>query len=378
MMKRVAVFMMAAVCTAVMSGCAAPKPIDIGFSAQLTGRQAELGVQERNGVMLAVDEINAAGGINGRKINLIVKDDLGTPEGAVAADTELAQQKVVCIVGHATSAQTLAGLPVAQEHGIIMMSPTTSTAALSGVDDNFFRIIQSLVERGRGLAEFVYHEKKQEKLAVIYDTVNKAYVDSFWRVFSEKYQSLGGTIVAEAPFSSSESNTDFDSLIKKQSETGAQALLIIAADTDTALIAQRVRIAGWTVPLYSSAWAQTEILIKNGGKAVEGMVLEQSFPLGSQAEKYVAFKERFRSVYGKDPAFAAAFGYETLMVLAEALEATKGEPQGLKEALQGIKNFPGLIDTLSIDSNGDVIRPYYLGEVKNAVFADLENYSGIQ
>lgn len=359
-------------------GCSEPRTIDIGFSAQLTGRQAELGVQERNGVMLAVDEINEAGGIGGRKVNLIVKDDFGTPEGAVSADTELAQKKVVCIIGHATSAQTLAGLPVAQKNGIIMMSPTTSTAELSGEDDNFFRIIQSLVDRGRGLAEYVYKEKRQTKLAVIYDTVNKAYVDSFWRVFSEKYRELGGVVVAEDTFSSSNANTDFESIVKKQSGSGAQALLIIAADTDTALIAQHARIVGWDVPLYSSAWAQTDILVKNGGKAVEGMVLEQSFPLGSTAEKYVSFKERFKSVYGKDPAFAAAFGYETMQVLAQALAETKGESQGLKEALLEIRNYQGLVDTLSIDPNGDVIRPYYLGEVKNAAFVDLENYSGIQ
>lgn len=374
-MKTVFVLMMSAM---LMTSCANSKPVYIGFSAQLTGKQAELGIQERNGAMLAVNEINASGGIDGRKLELIIKDDLGTPEGAVAADTELAEQKVVCIVGHATSGQTLAGLPVAEKNDIIMMSPTASTAELSGKDDHFFRIIQSLVERGQGLAEYIYKEKKQTKVAVIYDTVNKAYVDSYWKVFSEKYKEIGGTIVSEDSFSSAETGVDFDKILKKQQELGAEALLIIAADTDTALISQRAKIVGWEVPLYSSAWAQTDILIKNGGKSVENMVLEQSFPLGSKAEKYLAFQEQFRKAYEKDPAFGAAFSYETLYVLAHALKETKGEAKGLKSALLKIKDFPGLIDTLSITPNGDVIRPYYLGEVKDSKFQDLENYSGVQ
>ncbi|CAG0964133.1 partial Leucine-, isoleucine-, valine-, threonine-, and alanine-binding protein, partial [Anaerolineae bacterium] len=124
--------------------CAGNVPIRVGFVAQLTGVQAELGVQERNGVQLAVEEINAAGGIAGRPIELIVQDDLGTPEGAQAADRELIGAGVVAIVGHATSAQTISGLAVTNPARIVMLSPTATTPELSGLDDYFFRIGYSL------------------------------------------------------------------------------------------------------------------------------------------------------------------------------------------------------------------------------------------
>jgi branched-chain amino acid transport system substrate-binding protein len=114
------------------------EPIIIGFSAQLTGGQAELGVQERNGVQLAVEKINESGGIAGREISLIIHDDLGIPKEAESGDGELIKQGVIAIIGHATSAQTLAGLKVTNPANVIMIAPTVSTPELSGLDDYFF------------------------------------------------------------------------------------------------------------------------------------------------------------------------------------------------------------------------------------------------
>jgi len=353
-------------------GCEKKEPIKIGFSAQLTGKQAELGVQERNGVELAFDEVNKAGGIAGRPIVLVIKDDLGTPAGAINADKELIAENVVCIIGHPTSAQTLAALPTAEAGKTILMSPTTSTSALSGKDDGFFRIIQSLVDRARGLAEYVFKVQKAQKLTVIYDSENQAYVQSFWVQFSNRYKELGGAVVAEKAFSSSKEDVDFDKLVADARASQADALLIVAADTDTALIAQRVRIGGWNVPLYTSEWAQTDVLLKNGGNAVEGMVYEQSIAMGSKGKAFTDFKNAFTARYGREPAFGAVFGYETAKVLAKALEQSKGNKEGLKQGLLGIKDFQGLVDKMSIDQYGDVIRPYYLGKIEKGVFVDMD------
>ena len=119
-------------------GCSGKKAIRIGFVAQLTGVQAELGVQERNGVQLAMEKINAKGGIGGRPVELVVRDDLGTPEGARAADRDLIEAGVVAIIGHATSGQTMVGLSVTNPARVVMLSPTATTPELSGLDDFFF------------------------------------------------------------------------------------------------------------------------------------------------------------------------------------------------------------------------------------------------
>ncbi|MDD5170034.1 MAG: ABC transporter substrate-binding protein [Syntrophales bacterium] len=354
-------------------GCTKREPVLVGFVAELTGRQPELGVQERNGVQMAIEKINTSGGVAGRQIELIVRDDLGTPEGAVAADRELVKAGVVAIIGHATSGQTVAGLPVANAAHIVMMSPTTSATDLSGKDDYLIRVLPTLRDRARGLAQQMYKRHAMTRAAVIYDTHNTAYVQSYLKTFEEEYRSLGGKIAGEAAFSSAE-RQDFDALLSRLRTGNPEGLLIIASDNDTALIAQRARLIGWKVPLFTSAWAQTETLIKNGGQAVEGIEFELAYAMNSQSPSFLDFKTRYQERFGRAPSFGAMLGYETSLVLAAALQKTGGKATGLKEILLGIKDFQGLVDTFSFDQYGDVIRPFYLGAVRDGKFVDLERF----
>ncbi len=357
----------------ILTGCGNREPIRLGFVAELTGRQAELGVQERNGVQMAIEKINASGGIAGRRIELVARDDLGTPEGAGNADRELIRMGVAAIIGHATSGQTIAGLPVVNEAHVVMLSPTTSTTELSGKDDYLFRVVQTLSDRAKGLARHIYQHRGVTRLAVIYDTNNAAYVRSYRNAFVEGYSSLGGKIAGEAGFSSIE-RPDFDLLLSKLRTNRAEGLLIIASDNDTAFIAQRSRLMGWKALLFTSAWAQTETLIKNGGMTVEGMEFEQAYGMGSQSPAFLDFKARYQERFGRAPSFSAALGYEAAIVLGAALHKTGGKAVGLKEALLGIRDFQGLVDPFSFDKNGDVMRPFYLGVVRDGKFVDLQRF----
>jgi len=347
------------------------KPVLIGFAAQLTGRQAELGVQERNGVLLAVEEINAAGGVAGRPIELIVQDDLGTPEGARASDRELIGAGVVTIIGHATSGQTIAGLAVTNPARVVMLSPTVTTPELNGLDDFFFRVVCSLVDRARALAQHIYQGHNINRIAVIYDTDNAAYSKAYLQALGDKYQSLGGKVVAEANFSS-KAQSDFASPVAQLRAGNPDGLLIIAADIDTALIAQRTRLMGWPIPLFTSSWAQTETLINNGGQAVEGLEIECVNALNNQSPDYLDFKTRYQARFGQAPSFGAKFGYEAAKILAAALQKTGGKADGLAQSLVGIKNFKGLTDVFSFDRYGDVIRPFYLCTIRDGKYVDIE------
>ncbi len=112
-------------CLALLSsGCSSLAPIRIGFAAELSGKQNELAINLRDGVQLAVDDINASGGIKGRPVELLIEDDLGTPEGAKAAENKLIDAGVVAIVGHLTSGQTAAGYQVATERKTVLISAT--------------------------------------------------------------------------------------------------------------------------------------------------------------------------------------------------------------------------------------------------------------
>jgi len=351
--------------------CTGKEPIHVGFVAQLTGVQAELGVQERNGAQLAVAEINAAGGVAGRSIELIIKDDLGTPEGAQAADRELIKAGVVAIIGHATSAQTMAGLAVSNPAHVVMLSPTTSTSELSGQDDYFFRIAETVVARAHQLSRRVYQGRHINRIAVIYDTDNTAYAKAYLEAFADKFQSLGGTLVSKTDFSS-KAKPNFTPLLTQLRASNPNGLLIIAADIDTALIAQRTRLMGWPIPLFTTSWAQTETLIHNGGRAVEGLELEVNSTLTSQTPDYLDFVARYQNKFGRVPSFGGILGYEAAKVLAIALQKTGGKAEGLVQALIGIKNFKGLSEIYAFDKYGDVVRPDRLGVIRNGKYADIE------
>ena len=117
-----------------LTGCDNNKPIKVGFVGGLTGRLSDLGIAGRNGVIMAIEEINKAGGINKRPIELITKDDKQDPEVAVNVDKELIDEGVVAIIGHMTSAMSIAALPLINKKQILMISPTTSTNKLFGIE----------------------------------------------------------------------------------------------------------------------------------------------------------------------------------------------------------------------------------------------------
>ncbi len=350
--------------------CTKSKPVLVGFAGQLSGVQAELGVQERNGVQLAFSEINAAGGIDRRQVELLVQDDLGTPQGAQAADSELIKANVVAIIGHPTSAQTLAGVLVTNPAKVVMLSPSTSTPALTGKDDYFFRIVQTMTAQATHSAKYLYNDRNLRRVAVIYDTVNAAYTTAYLDAFAAEYNSLGGKVVAKTSFSS-KNKPDLIPLIKQLRTNNPDFLLIIAPDIDAALIAQRVRSIDWQIPLFTTSWAQTETLINNGGKAVEGMEIELISAVSSKNPEYRDFTKRYEDKFGRSPSFGAVLGYEAAQVLAAALQKTGGKAEGLKPALLGIKKFRGLSDEFGFDKYGDAVRPIHLGVIRDGKYVSI-------
>ena len=354
-----------------LKGFMIKKPILIGFAAQLTGIQAECGVQERNGVQMAVETINATGGIAGRKIELIIRDDLGIPEKAQAADRELIKAGVLAIIGHATSAQTQAGLEVTNPAKVVLMGPTISTPELSGLDDYFFRVYPPFKDSAQAFAQYIYRRSGITQLAIIYDSDNAAYAKTYSTIVASEFQSLGGTITSELSFSSA-AQSDFSPLLLKLRASKAEGLLIIASDIDTALIAQRTRLMDWQTPLFTSCWAQTDTLINNGGQAAEGIKFEQAYALTSQSPTFLEFQAHYQTRFGQAPSFGAAHAYDSFLVLAAALEKTEGKPEGLRQALLETHDFKGLMNTFSFNRFGDVERPIYLSTIRDGKFITLE------
>lgn len=353
-------------------GCTLRRPIRIGFAGELTGRRAELGVDGRDGARLAVETINDAGGVAGRPIELVVRDDLGTPEGAREAARQLIDEGVVAIVGHMTSAQTVAAVPVTEAAGMLLLSPTASTPDLSAKDDLFFRINPTNSLGAHLLARHVFQEREISRVAVIFDTDNGIYTRFYRDAFVEGIEGAGGLLVAEASFSSAD-EPDFAPLLAQLREAEPEGLLIIASPFDTALIAQRARIEGWSVPLFASGWSTTETLLRNGGTAVEGIEIVMNYDDNSQTPAFLDFVARYHERFGRLPTFAAAQAYEAIGVLAAGLERTGGSPEGLPQALMSIGTFEGLSGTIHMDRYGDVVRTLFLITVRDGAFVTVES-----
>lgn len=341
--------------------------IIIGLSAQLTGSQAELGVQQRNGVQLAVEQSNETGGIAGRKISLIINDDCGIPEEAQFGDNELIKDGAIAIIGHTTTTQTLEGLKVTNPANVVMIAPTASTQELSGLDDYFFRVSPSHKKSTRILAKHIYKDDKITNINIIYDRDNSGYCETYIEAFEDEFQALGGKIIDKVNFSS-KNHPDFYPLLSKLNKSKTEGLLILASDIDTALIAQRIRVMDKKISMFASSWAQTETLISNGGNEVEGMEIEQVYDLNSQSPTFIDFKSSYKDRFGNEPSFGAIYSYEATLVLIDALKKTHGNKNGLKQALLETKNFNGLTDSFSFDKFGDVERPWYLSTIHNKEF----------
>jgi branched-chain amino acid transport system substrate-binding protein len=348
------------------AGCDLRKPIKVGFSGQLTGPHANMGVSGRDGILLALDEINTAGGIAGRKVELLVRDDKGTPEGARAADQELIDAGVVAIIGHMTSSQSMAALPVVEKAGMVLLSPTTSTPALTGRDDHFFRVIADSASEARMLARHVVHGLELDRIAAIYDRDNAAFTNAYLNAFHDELHQAGGQMVNAVEFSSIKKPV-FGPIVAELRNADPQGLLIIASAYDGALIAQQPLRLGWQTRLFGSGWSKSAPLIENGGRSVEGMEFVHYHDPNSQASAYLKFKHDYKERFKQTPTFMASNAYEAMRVLAAALEKTRGRAEGLAQALPGIR-ISGLTETVSLDQHGDGVRIRYRIIVQDGKF----------
>ncbi len=355
---------------ALLGGCASPAPVRIGFAGELTGLQSDLGIQGRDGALLAVDDLNAAGGLDGRPLELLIEDDRGTPEGAVAADRALISANVVAIIGHMTSGQTLAGLAVTEPAGLVMLSPTASTTELSGQDDLFFRVISPAPDLAAALSRHAFQAQGLRRLAIILDLDNAGYSRAFADGFTADLQAAGGQVIERLEISSA-AKPDFAGLAQALRVAGPDAVLIVMSAADAAVLAQQVRLAGWEVPLLAAPWAQTETILRTGGQAVEGMVFSSPFDTTRQTPDYLDFRRRFTERFGREPGFAAAMAYESVHVLAAALRTTQGSAEGLAAALKDIPPVSVLDSVIALDANGDVVRPVALVTIQSGAFAPL-------
>ena len=343
------------------------EPIRIGYVGGLTGRVAGLGIAGRDGVLLATENVNRAGGINGHKVVVSIKDDRQDAATAKKVVKELIAENVVAIVGHMTSSMTAATLPIVNDANKVLISPTSKSHYFSGIDDHLFRATTSISYNAQKIAAMAFNEMGLRNFAVIYDGNNRAFTESWLEQFRQPYEALGGKIVIAKEFKSGSPDLSFFELCKDIVKQKPDAFLILASALDCALVTQQFQKLEYRVPMFASEWSFTSDLLNYGGRAVEGLISYHSFNAESQRAQYLAYKKQFVSRFGYDPSFASVLSYDATMLLFKAIEQNP-DPKQIKRSLLGMGTFPGLQSDFKFDQYGDVNRRLFRTIVVNGQF----------
>ncbi len=349
--------------------CSDPEPIKVGFIGGLSGRVADLGLAGRNGAMLAVEERNQAGGINGRKVELLLADDKQSPKIARQQVQQLIEQGVVAIIGPMTSAMATATVDLVNDQKITMLSPTVTTESLTGLDDFFLRICSDSAQYSATMARFLRHKRGVKKIAVVYDLGNQTFTASWLSGFKKEFEALAGEVVLVKSYRSGP-EVRFSELATEITSSAIDAVLSISAAMDTAMFSQQLRKLGFTKPIAATAWSATEKLIEMGGKAVEGMIVAQFFDRQNQRPAYLKFRDNYRQRFIEEPGFVSVAAYDATRVILEALIKAPG--QRPKQTILEIGKFQGIQQPFHIDQYGDASRPTYITLVKEGQFIVLE------
>jgi len=342
----------------ISTGCSDRKPIKIGYLGSITGKHSDLGVAARDAAMLAVEQVNAQGGINGRMLELVVRDDTLDPKVAVTMTEELVKEGVAAIVGPVASSMSKAALPVVDKSRTVMVSPTSSSNELTGKDDYFFRVMEPNAKFAGHLAESAL-KLGVKRLAVIYDTNNRPYTVDIYQVFREAFVKGGGTVTGEVTFDSTQKNS-FQPLVKQLGLANADGVMMLANSVDSIVIAQQIRKERSELPILSGACgiAQRDLL-QLAGKSSEGLIF--TLPVNSQstAPAYLAFKEAFTKRFNYPPTFTAVLAYDAATVIVSALRKNI-DTQNLRQTVKSIPSFDGLQGPINLDQFGDPNRHLFV------------------
>jgi branched-chain amino acid transport system substrate-binding protein len=265
-----------------------------------------------------------------------------------------------------TSEMTMSVMDEINKSGVLMISPTVSTNQLTGIDDNFIRVMSPIRNMTTSIAAFAADRLQLKTVGIIYDLSNLAYSEDSHKDFRSEFTKRGGTISTVQTYTSS-AKVSFYDMAQSIVSASVDGVFITASALDTAMICQQFRKLGSDIALLSSGWAMTNDFIQHGGSAAEGVYFSHGLDKNSRRDAYISFNDRFFRRFGKDPDFAAMFGYEAANVIVTGLSENR-PPESLKETILRIKHFKGLQEDFVIDSYGDAHRSMYLISVVNGEY----------
>lgn len=342
--------------------------IPVGAYLSLSGADSTFGTDTREGIELAVDEQNAAGGIRGKKIHVIYEDDKSTTQEASQKVRQLIDRdKVVAVLGEVASSRSLAGGLVANNAHIPLITPSSTAVEVTQGRDWVFRVCFTDEQQGKVAARFVKNELKKNKAGIFY-AAQDTYSSGLAKSFREEFTKLGGTIVVDKGYQKGETN--FTTYLNELKAANPEVIFVPNYYNEMVQIARQAKQVGIPGSMFvgGDGWDSANLL-EGAGAELEGAYFTNHYAPDVPWPNSKKFLAAFHEKYKHDPSSLSAQGYDAARLLFDAMgRAPDTSPEALRKAIGETKDFQGATGTLSIDKDRNANKPIVVVQIKNKKF----------
>ena len=340
--------------------------IVLGSYMPNTGAFATFGQSSTKAMHMAVAEINAAGGVLGKQIKLIVEDDQCKPEEAANAAQKLIQQdQVLCVIGEVASSNSLAAAPICQSGKTPMVTPSSTNPAVTRTGDYIFRICFTDDFQGLVMAKFAT-DNLNARTAVIFSDIASDYSKGLSKVFGEAFTAAGGEVLAEESYN--QGDRDFRAQLTKFKPLTPDVIYVPGYYGEVAMILSQARQLGLEADILGGDGWDSPKLVEIAGDAAEGGYFSNHYSKDDPNPIVQGFVANFQAEHGEVPDALAACAYDAIRIVAQAIEAAGTvDRDALRDALAEVKDFDGVTGTITIDANRDALKTATILTIKDGV-----------
>ncbi|HET6974780.1 MAG TPA: ABC transporter substrate-binding protein [Pyrinomonadaceae bacterium] len=364
-MKRILIasFVIACLLSACNPQAGGGDKVRIGVFMSTTGSTANFGISSVNGIKMAADEINAAGGINGKQVELLVQDDRSDASEAATIVTKfVTQDQVHAVIGEVASSRSIAAAPIAQNAKIPMLTPSSTNPEVTKKGDFIFRSCFIDPYQGAAIAQFAAKTLGAKNAAIMVDRKND-YSTGLEKVINETFAKFGGKIVATQSYQ--EGDQDFNAQLTSLKGANPEVIFVPGYYNDVGLIAKQARDKGITVPLIGGDGWDSEQLYKIGGTALNGSYFTNHYSPFDTDPRVVKFVNDYKTRYNSTPDALAATAYDAANIMFDAIKRSKSlSGTDIRDALQATNAFPGVTGTVTFNQQRDAVKPIVMIEIK--------------
>lgn len=349
------------------TGSATGNVIKVGHFASLTGSEADFGNATNNGIKLAQDQINAAGGLLGKQVEVIAEDDQGNADQVATIVTRFINgDKVDVVLGEVASSLSLRAAPICQQAGVPMISSASTNPKVTEGRDYVFRVCFIDPFQGTVMARFTHDTLKARRAAVLRDAAS-AYSMGLADFFVQEFKRLGGQIVSDKSYQKGDDN--FRPQLTDIAGNKPDVLFVPGYYSDVALIAKQARAAGIQAPLCGGDGWDSPSLVPNAGAALEGCYFSNHYSEAQGGPLITRFVADYQKKYGTKPNALAALGYDAMNIYADAVKrAGTTDKAKVRDALASTREFAAVTGSITMDENRNAQKPAVVLQVKGKEF----------